>query len=29
MVSYSCSRKYEDVESLLCAISIIQLDWVV
>ena len=29
MVADSLSRKYEDVEALLCALSIIQLDWVV
>ena len=29
MVEDSLSRKYEDVEALLCVISIIQPDWVV
>ena len=29
MVVDSLSRKDEDVEALLCAISIIKLDWVV
>ena len=29
MVAYALSRKYEDVEALLCALSIIQPDWVV
>ena len=29
MVAYALSRKYEDVEALLCALSIIQPDWII
>ena len=29
MVANALSRKYEDVEALLCALSIIQLGWII
>ena len=29
MVADAPSRKHEDVEALLCALSIIELDWIV